>query len=102
MLKECGCLPANILLSDSAKPCSPNRHKCVKDIKLDIPNHDCMPPCSGLIVTGFTKSEKIKDLDKLFPVFDAYNNYKIVTEHPSGYKGIKLLLKIHINLTRYF
>ena len=99
VLKECGCLPANILLSNRDPPCPPNKLKCVENIELDLSNYDCMPPCSGLIVTGFTKSEKIKDLDKLFPVFDAYNNYKIVTEHPSGYKG---KYEIHMHITKIY
>ena len=54
---------------------------------IDVEKSNCLPPCSGLIVTGYSKSEQKKDLSKIFPVFDAYNQYKIETEHPSGYDG---------------
>ena len=66
---------------------------------IDVEKSSCLPPCSGLIVTGYSKSEQKKDLGKIFPVFDAYNQYKIKTEHPSGYEGsIKELRKCLISV----
>ena len=46
-----------------------------------------MKPCSGLIVTSFSKSELKKNLEDVLPVFGAYNRYKKITSNPLGYPG---------------
>ena len=52
-----------------------------------------MKPCSGLIVTSFSKSELKKNLEDVLPVFGAYNRYKKITSNPLGYPG-KLFVSI--------
>ena len=74
-----------LICSHRAASCSVQKLKCVENIKIE--DYGCFPPCSGLIVTGHTKYEKNVDLNELFPIFDDYNKYKLVTEHPSGYDG---------------
>ena len=55
--------------------------ECVKNIKVDTAG--CLKPCTGFIVNSLYKSELSKDLENLFPVFEAYNNYKKITPYPS-------------------
>ena len=55
---------------------------------------NCVKPCSGLVVTGYSKTGKIKNLEDLFPVFEDYNNFKKITQYPKGYDGMSLLYKI--------
>ena len=47
----------------------------------------CLKPCSGLIVTGFTKSKMNEGLENILPMKEAYNDYKKVTQAPSAFKG---------------
>ena len=49
----------------------------------------CLKPCSGLIVTSFSKSEWNNELDYLLPIFGDYNKYKKVTQYPSGYSDFE-------------
>ena len=35
--------------------------KCVENVKVDDSN--CLPPCTGLIVTSFSKTQQNVDLD---------------------------------------
>ena len=65
--------------------CTSKKMHCVRNIK--IKNSSCMKPCSGFIVNSLYKSEQIRNLEKLFPVFGAYNHYKKVTPNPQGYDG---------------
>ena len=58
--------------------------ECVEKIKLDTSM--CLLPCSGLMVTGFSKSEQ-KSLENLSPILGDYNNYKSITPYPPGKKG---------------
>ena len=46
-----------------------------------------MKPCSGLIVTSFSKSQQNKNVKNLVPITAAYDSYKIITQNPSGYNG---------------
>ena len=55
---------------------------------------NCVKPCSGLVVTGYSKTGEIKNLEDLFPVFEDYNNFKKITQYPKGYDGMSLLYKI--------
>ena len=59
---------------------------CSRTTKID-PSR-CLPPCSGLIITSFVKSEKQKDLDSLISqeIF-AYDKYKKGFTYPSSLKG---------------
>ena len=43
----------------------------------------CRKPCSGLIVTSFSKSEQRQDMGNLFSLLEAYDKYKKITESPS-------------------
>ena len=56
---------------------------CVK--KIDPEDHKCLPPCEGLYVTGYTKSDKINDIDSLN---NDYSKYKGHFSFPPGMKGI--------------
>ena len=65
---------------------------CADRIKSD--SHSCLPPCSGLHVTGFTKSGDTKishinhDLDKHIPnEIEDYKAYTKWNEMPSPLKG---------------
>ena len=46
-----------------------------------------MKPCSGLIVTSFSKTDLKRNFEDLPKVYEAYNQYKKVTHYPSGYNG---------------
>ena len=54
---------------------------------------NCLTPCSGLIVTSFTQSEmaftkeKILEMTEVEDLFLAYDEYKKITQYPSGYTG---------------
>ena len=43
--------------------------------KIEVDSSSCVKRCSGLIVTGFTKS-KLDNKDNLRPILEAYNTYK--------------------------
>ena len=61
-------------------------------VKIEINNVDtssCLKPCSGLIVTSFSKTDKNNDLENLFPVFTDYNNFKRITPIPTIATGNK-------------
>ena len=64
-----------IILQDSI--CTANQLECVNKLKVDTSS--CQKQCSGLLVTGFTKSVlQIKDITEgegLRSVFEAYYNY---------------------------
>ena len=49
---------------------------------LKIDTSSCLKPCSGLIVTSFSKSKLENDLETLFPIIREYNFYKRVTTYP--------------------
>ena len=58
---------------------------CVNKFKID--NFDCLKPCSGIIATSFSKSNLNKELEDVDLIYQAYNNYKKITEYPPGYTG---------------
>merc|ERR1712079_942421 len=63
-LKNCGCLNVVIgLIAKQGPYCTEEQLKCVEKINLD--EDICLPPCSGLIVTSFLKSEVNKKLTSL-------------------------------------
>ena len=67
---------------------TPNEMRCMKKINVD--SSLCLKPCSGLVVTSFSKSKINKNLEHIFPDYMAYNNYKKITAYPSGYKGTEV------------
>ena len=67
---------------------------CVNSVKVD--KSKCMPSCSGLILTSFSKIDFNKNLDTLIPhEIETYNKYKIVTPYPTGLKGQASLLMLY-------
>ena len=57
---------------------------CVESLKIDTSN--CLKPCSGLLVTSFSKSDvhvHSKSLN-LLPINKKYNDYKKLTQNPPG------------------
>ena len=73
--------------------CSERDMECVNNIFVDTSN--CLNPCSGLIVTTFTQSKEDRKLEELFPVFEDYNKYKIITSNPFGLLG-KIIHELYI------
>ena len=71
--------------------CSLSGIHCANNVTVDSSN--CLKPCTGLIVTSYSKSNEEMDLEKLFPFLKAYDKYKKLTPFPSGYYG---------NITYYF
>ena len=66
--------------------CSTKDLACVSKINIDASN--CLSPCSGLIVTSFSKSEPTKNLEALlFEEITAYNNYTKTYPLPTDLKG---------------
>ena len=65
--------------------------ECVNNVIVDTVS--CLKPCSGLLVTSFSKSNDNKNLDDLFPFLKAYNYYKKITPYPSGYYGNHVNIK---------
>ena len=66
--------------------CTSQKLECVNRIEVDTAR--CMKPCSGLIVTSFRKDSLQINWEEKFPVLAAYDNYKIITQHPTGYNGM--------------
>ena len=56
---------------------------CVE--KIDPDNHNCLPPCEGFHVTGYSKSHIIHDMGSLT---NEYSKYKGSFTFPSGIKGL--------------
>ena len=74
---------------------------CIENIKVDT--SDCLKPCSGLIVTSFTKTQENRNMDNWLTVLDDYQVYKKVTVVPFGETG-KYYIKIYhpVNRLRSF
>ena len=61
---------------------------CVQNIRLKDLEAQCLAPCSGLILTSFSKSEPKQDLEKFIPSqVAAYKNYTAWAKFPSEMKG---------------
>ena len=63
---------------------SPEELECVNKVNAGISN--CLKPCSGLLVTSFSKVE-VGGKKKLLPILENYNTYKKITGYPSGENG---------------
>ena len=67
--------------------CSALKLDCVDKISVDTSS--CMKPCSGLIVTSFSKSEISKNVELYYPkIWRQYNNFKTISSYPPGLIGI--------------
>ena len=55
--------------------------------KLDVNSSSCLKPCSGLIVTSFSKTAAPNGLENLAPLLKDYDKYKKITEYPRGQSG---------------
>ena len=63
-----------------------NEADCVNNITVDSKN--CLPPCHGLILTSFTKSESKRNLNsEVVKNLIAYRIYTDWFEYPSALKG---------------
>ena len=87
LLQKCGCLPFSIILTRKGYPiCSSEKLECMKSININP--IECLHPCSGLILSSFTKSVESKDLESLISrKITTYRNYTKWFEFPSGIKG---------------
>ena len=66
--------------------CSADMFECMKSIKVNASG--CLHPCSGLILSSFTKSVESKNLESLISrEIIAYRNYTKWFRFPSGIKG---------------
>ena len=89
LMNQCGCLPYNIRLYNEKEPlCSSKQLECVHNVRVDT-SRECLPPCSGLSVTSFSKSNQMKNIEDLISSKDiaAYNNYTNRVTLPGGLKG---------------
>ena len=105
LLRNCGCLPFSIRSSQKVQTlfcvsgvntiiisilqepiCSADMFECMKSIKVNASG--CLHPCSGLILSSFTKSVESKNLESLISrEVIAYRNYTKWFRFPSGIKG---------------
>ena len=68
--------------------CSKKQKKCVDNILVDINNPKCLPPCSGLILTSFSKYKEDKNLPSLISdEVNEYNRHLKWSPIPSELKG---------------
>ena len=56
-------------------------------MKSQLASSNCLKPCAGLTVTGYSKFHGNKNLEDHFPIFAAYNMYKRITDNPIEFKG---------------
>ena len=83
LLKTCGCVPYSINLSRKGPMpiCSSKELACVK--RIEVNNSNCMPFCSGLILTSFSKNDAKKDMaNLLYEEVMAYKQYMKWLEFP--------------------
>ena len=62
--------------------------KCLNTLQVD--NSECLEPCTGLIVTSFSKSRSSYESmeDPLTSLKEDYEKYKYVTQIPTGKPGL--------------
>ena len=68
-----------------------NELKCVNETAVDT--RICLKPCSGLIISTFSKYAKNKNWDQLENLFKDYDKYKKHTSVPSDSKGKYIIYK---------
>ena len=59
--------------------CSLKEMECVESVVID--KFSCLKPCSGLILTSFSKNKFNKDLEDTQTISKDYNDYKKITEY---------------------
>ena len=64
-----------------APMCSSEQMDCINSITVDTSG--CLKPCSGLIVTSFTKTQEDRKMDNWLTVLQDYKIYKKDTPIPS-------------------
>ena len=69
--------------------CTSSHQACVQKTKLEPFN--CLPKCSGLILSSFSKYEQPDFESSISKEIAAYNKYKREFQYPSELKGYKLL-----------
>ena len=92
-LAQCGCVPFHMTQTETPL-CSGAQLGCVQNTTVDTSS--CLPPCSGLFVTGFSKSEQGTDsfhMDRA--TLNAYKNYTKWSPFPSELKGRNRVLSVH-------
>ena len=73
--------------------CTAVQLDCVRKIKADSINSKCLPECSGLILTSFSKSDSKNAIQHLIPSIDAvYKNYTKWAKFPSEMKGMQTMI----------
>ena len=60
--------------------------KCISNATVNTSS--CLKPCSGLIVTSFSKSAQNTNLADMYTTFQDYDRYKNLTAFPSGLNGM--------------
>ena len=100
-IAQCGCVPFNITPTETPL-CSGAQLSCVQNTPVDTSS--CLPPCSGLFVTGFSKSEQGEDsfqMDRA--TLKAYRDYTKWTAFPSELKGNfnGVQWSIHVNVLSF-
>ena len=75
-----------IILSFQNPVCSSKEQKCVNNVKINPSG--CLKACDGLVVTSYSKLEQSRKLENLPSVIlEAYDEYKKITETPTGQIG---------------
>ena len=65
-----------------------NKLDCVNHSNFNVSTQNCAKPCSGLVLTSFSKSEQNMNLKNLIPnELNSYNKYKKITPYPLGFYG---------------
>ena len=75
--------------------CTSEKFQCIKSLKNN--RSECLHPCSGLLISSFTKSGEGKDLESLISRdVAAYRNFTKWSRFPSGIKGENNLSNVMI------
>ena len=71
--------------------CNSVELECVNKIRLEP--YKCLPPCSGLIITSFSRADPKQNFESLISgEVAAYYKYMKWFEFPSKLKGIKYFI----------
>ena len=98
-LRKCGCLPFAMQLSFGVCS-SPKELECAN--KVDTETAYCLKPCSGLYVTSFSRSDVTDGMENLMPILENYNNYKRISEYPSGESGKYIIFNFIITCVKNY
>ena len=71
--------------------CSSEQMDCINNIS-SVDTSGCLKPCSGLIVTSFTKTQEGRIMDNWLNVLEDYYIFKKVTPFPAEILGKKLFI----------